>query len=128
MWTGQCVLCVDLRKDKDNYTMDINECTRFQLIVCPDGIIANLYGPIEGRRHDSFMLARSRILDQLEHFSFGPHWETLCIYGDPGHPLRAHLQTPFRGGNLTPLQISWNKAYLLKPGTSQNQPKPAKTT
>ena len=101
---------------------------KFQLIVCPDGMIANLYGPIEGRRHDNFMLARSRILDQLEHFSFGPHWETLCIYGDPGHPLRAHLQTPFRGGNLTPLQISWNKAYLLKPGTSQNQPKPAKTT
>ena len=72
-------------------------------------MIANLYGPIEGCHHDSFVLARSGILDQLEHFSFGPHGEILCIYGDPANSLRANLQTPFRGANLTPLQISWNK-------------------
>ena len=64
---------------------------KFQSIVCPDGMIANLYRPIEGRRHDSLMLARSRILDQSEHFSFGLHEEILCIYGDPAYPLRAHL-------------------------------------
>ena len=51
---------------------------KFQSIVCPDGMIANLYGPIEGRRHDSFMLSRSEIL-ALEHFSFGLHGEILCI-------------------------------------------------
>ena len=77
---------------------------KFQSIVCPDGMVANLYGAIEGRCHDSFMVARSGILDQ-----FGPHGEILCIYGDPAHPLRAHLQTPFKGANLTPLQISRNK-------------------
>ena len=85
---------------------------KFQSIVCPDGMIANLYGPTEGRLHDSFILARSGILDQLEHFSFGSHGEILCIlcvYGDPTYHLRAHLETPFRGANLTPLQISWNK-------------------
>ena len=62
---------------------------KFQLKVCPDGMIANLYRPIEGRRHDSFMLSRSEILDQLEHFSFGLHGEILCIYGDPAYPLGA---------------------------------------
>ena len=36
-------------------------------------------------------------------------WRDTSIYGDPAYPLRAHLQTPFRGANLTPLQISWNK-------------------
>ena len=72
-------------------------------------MIANLYGPIEGRRHYSFMLARSGILNQLEHFSFGPHGEILCIYGDPAYPLTAHLQPSFRGANLAPLQISCNK-------------------
>ena len=35
--------------------------------------------------------------------------EIICIYGDPAYPLRAHLQTPFIGVNLTSLQISWNK-------------------
>ena len=55
------------------------------------------------------MLARSGILNQLEDFSFGPHGEILCIYGDPAYPLRAHLQPTFRGANLAPLQISINK-------------------
>ena len=82
---------------------------KFQLKVCPDGMIANLYRPIEGRRHDSFMLSRSEILDQLEHFSFGLHGEILCIYGDPAYPLGAQWQTPLRGANLTPFQISCNK-------------------
>ena len=72
-------------------------------------MIANLYRLIEGRHHDSFMLARSGILDQLEHFSFGPHGEILCIYGDPAYPLRAHLKILFRGANLTLLQKFWNK-------------------
>ena len=82
---------------------------KFQSIVCPDGMIANLYGPIEGRRYDSFMLSRSEILDQLEHFSFGIHGEILCIHGDLAYSLRAQLKTPLRGANLTPVQISCNK-------------------
>ena len=55
------------------------------------------------------MLARSGILDQLEHFSFGSHGEIPYIFGDPAYPLKAHLQTPFRRANMTPLQKSWNK-------------------
>ena len=94
---------------------------KFQSIVRPNGVITSLYGPTEGSRHDRFMLARTRILDQLEHFSFGPHREILCIYGwymgdtlyiysvYPAHLLIGHLQTPSRGTNLVPLQISWNK-------------------
>ena len=64
---------------------------KFQSVVCPDGMIANLYGPIEGRRHDSFILSRFGILDQIEHFSFVPHGEIICICGNPAYPLRAHL-------------------------------------
>ena len=55
------------------------------------------------------MLAISGILDQLEHFPFGSHGEIPCIFGDPASPLEAHLQTPFRRGNLTLLQKSLNK-------------------
>ena len=51
------------------------------------------------------MLSRSGVLDQLHHFSFGPHGEIPFIYGDPAEPIRAHLQTPFK----SLLQISWNK-------------------
>ena len=30
---------------------------KFQFIATPNGLIANLYGPVEGKRHDSAMLA-----------------------------------------------------------------------
>ena len=33
---------------------------KFQSIVAPNGLIGNLYGPVEGKRHDSAMLAQSQ--------------------------------------------------------------------
>ena len=37
----------------------------FQSVVGANGIIASLFGPVEGRRHDSRMLAMSGLLGQL---------------------------------------------------------------
>ena len=42
---------------------------KFQAIGTPNGLIANLYGPVESRRHDSGMLADSAILPLLEQYS-----------------------------------------------------------
>ncbi|CAB3994601.1 Hypothetical predicted protein [Paramuricea clavata] len=39
---------------------------KFQSVVAPNGLIANLYGPIEGKRHDAAMLRTSGLLDQLD--------------------------------------------------------------
>ena len=60
---------------------------KFQSVVIPNGLICNLYGPVEGRRHDSGMLAESRLLDQLQLHAYTPNREPLCIYGDPAYPL-----------------------------------------
>ena len=72
-------------------------------------MIADLYGPVEGRRHDSGMLAMSNLLPRLQGHSFRANGEPLCIYGDPAYPLRLHLQSPFRGNNITPLQDQFNR-------------------
>lgn len=61
---------------------------KFQSVAAPNGLVANLFGPIEGRRHDSTMLARSGWLQLLEHNSRAPDRTALCIYGDPAYPLR----------------------------------------
>ena len=45
---------------------------KFQSILIPNGLIANLFGPVEGRRHYSGMLAMSDLLPQLQHMSFSP--------------------------------------------------------
>ena len=36
---------------------------KFQSIATPNGPIANLYGLVEGKRHDSAMLAQSQVLN-----------------------------------------------------------------
>ena len=77
--------------------------------MTPNGLINNLYGPVEGKRHDSGMLAQSSLLPQLQHFAHTPNGELVCLYDDTAYPLRIHLQAPFRG-NRTPQQEVFNTA------------------
>ena len=83
-------------------------CLKYQSITTPNEIIANLFGLLERRRHDSFMLAHSGVMVQLEQHSFDSQGNSLCIYGDAGYPLRRYLQTPFLG-NLTQQQKDFNE-------------------
>lgn len=83
---------------------------KFQSVVIPNGLIANLFGPIEGKRHDSAMLAESGLLAELQQHSRGPDGRNLCIYGDPAYPLRIQLQAPFRGPGLTNQEKDFNKS------------------
>ena len=83
---------------------------KYQSITTPSGMIANLYGPLEGKRHDSAMLALSGLLPQLQQFSYDSNGNVLCIYGDPAYPLRRHLQAPFGGANLNAQEKAFNKS------------------
>ncbi|XP_028395743.1 uncharacterized protein LOC114519770 [Dendronephthya gigantea] len=83
---------------------------KFQSVVVPNGMIANLYGPVEGKRHDSRMLVESNLLQDLENLAFSPTNEPLCLYGDPAYPLRLQLQAPFREVQLTPEMVAYNES------------------
>eukprot|EP00795_Rhopilema_esculentum_P011013 gene11013-biopygen13406 len=84
---------------------------KFQSVVTPNGLIANLFGPVERRRHDSGMLNMSGLLHDLEHHSFSPTGQALCLYGDPAYPHRVHLQCPFaRRADLTPEEEAFNQS------------------
>ena len=72
-------------------------------------VAPNLYDPVEGRRHDSGMLADSNLLNLLRQYSIDSNGNTLCIYGDPAYPLHVQLQGPFKGAQITALQQDWNK-------------------
>lgn len=39
---------------------------KFQAVVIPSGLVANLYGPIEGRRYDAGMLKESGLFNMLQ--------------------------------------------------------------
>ena len=59
-----------------------------------------MYGPIEGRRHDAFMLGESGLLDKLRRFE-KPNGDPYFIYGDPAYGLTHNIMSPFRGAHLT---------------------------
>ena len=80
---------------------------KFQSVVNPNELISNLHGPVEGKRHDSDMLAQSSFLPQLQQFAHTPNGEPVCLYGDTEYPLQIHLQAPFRV-NTTPQQEAFN--------------------
>ena len=94
--TVQCGLFQDLIKIKKFCIIGIKKvhAIKVQSFVSPNGFVANLYGVVEGKRHDSGMLAMSG-LDALQRYSVSPYGHTLCIYGDPAYPLRSCLQGPF---------------------------------
>lgn len=65
--------------------------------MIPNGLVAHLFGPIEGRHYYASMLLReSSLLPQLEQLT-----DYYVIYGDPAYPVRSLIIAPFRGANLT---------------------------
>jgi nuclease HARBI1 len=78
--------------------------------VTPDGLIVDLFGPIEGSRHDSFMLGQSNLLFKLRQLmpadgSLGPVYS---LYGDPAYPQSLHLFGGFRNVDAGSPQAQWN--------------------
>lgn len=72
---------------------------KYQSVICPDGMIVNLQGPYEGRRHDSAILRDSRLYEQLQvHMAFDDGM-SFALYGDSGYGIRELLLTPFPNTN-----------------------------
>ncbi|XP_013386696.1 protein ALP1-like [Lingula anatina] len=84
---------------------------KYQSVVTPNGLIANLFGPIEGRRHDCALLRLSGLAEKVE--ALGGQFEDrngdrFAIYGDPAYPIRDWLLSPFKQAVLTAEQQQFN--------------------
>lgn len=82
---------------------------KFQSVVLPNGLIANLNGLYKGRRHDATMLNESGLLRDLQAVVWANDGTPLCLYGDPVYPLGIHLQAPFRNVHITPQMARFNE-------------------
>jgi nuclease HARBI1 len=83
---------------------------KFQSVIAPDGLIVDLFGPIEGSRHDSYMLGQSNLLPKLRALmpadgSLGPVYS---LYGDPAYPQSLHLFGGFRNPLPGSPEAQWN--------------------
>ena len=90
---------------------------KFQALMLPNGIIGHLYGPFEGRRHDSILLTECGLLERLAEFAYPENpsedlpieEQTYQLYGDPAYGVGPHIISPFSGaGQRTPEQMEWN--------------------
>jgi DDE superfamily endonuclease len=80
---------------------------KFQSVTTPDGLIALLYGPINGNRHDSFMLQESNLLPQLRAL-FPAGEKRFSLYGDPAYPQSDILFGGFRRPPPGSPEATWN--------------------
>ena len=79
-----------------------------QAIATTNGLVASIYGPIEGRRHDSGILADSAILPLLQQYSINQNGNQSRIYGNLAYPLRPQLQTPISNPLVNPQQAAYD--------------------
>ena len=58
---------------------------KFQSVVAPNGLIANLFDLVEGKRHDSSMPAMPGLLEKFWEHAYSPTDEALCLDGDSAY-------------------------------------------
>ena len=80
-----------------------------QSVVAPNGLIVNLFGPMEGRRHDAYMLAESGLAPQLHQF-VQTNGQPYVLYGDPAYGITSNILAPYQGAQLSQQQRDFNKS------------------
>ena len=68
-----------------------------------------MFGPLEGRRHDAFMLSVSGLPNKLRPMN-QPNGDPYVLYGDPAYGLSRNILSLFRGVHLRPAENEFNKA------------------
>lgn len=82
---------------------------KFQSVVAPNGLVANMFGPIEGVRHDAGLLRESGLLGGLRQHMTSPTGVSYPVYGDPAYPLSPYIITPYRGAAVNANENRFNK-------------------
>ena len=82
-------------------------CLKFQTVTAPNGLIIHVFGPINGRRHDSFLLRSSQLLESLAQLTVnaGLHF---CIFGDSAYPINDFILRMNKGPGLSREQVAFN--------------------
>ena len=57
-----------------------------QSVVTPNGLVAHMFGPTEGKRHDAFMLISSGLTEKPCQFE-QRNGQLYVIYGDPAYGI-----------------------------------------
>ena len=86
---------------------------KFESVSLPNGIIARLFGPVDGRRHDITMARLSGLYQELRRFHdsvFQTTGEHVTAFADSAYSamISPWLLTGYKGAQLTSLQHDFN--------------------
>jgi nuclease HARBI1 len=84
-----------------------NHGIKFQAVVTPDGLVACLYGPVPGSRHDSHLLAESNLIPLLRDV-IPEDQPNYAIYGDSAYAQCRVLIVGFRYPLPNSREAQWN--------------------
>ncbi len=91
----QC--CRPVRNQQEIYNgKDRIHGLKYQNLTLPNGIIAHVHGPLDGRHHDSMMWGDSGVEHQIRGLMSRINGRQLVLYGDKAYALSDVLQTPVR--------------------------------
>ena len=80
---------------------------KFQSVTTPDGLIACLWGPMNGNRHDSHMLRESNLLAQLRDMMTDIE-PVYSLYGDPAYPQSMYIFGGYNNPAAGSPEADWN--------------------
>jgi hypothetical protein len=74
-------------------------------------MIAHMFGPVSGNRHDCFLLQASNLVTYLRTHALKEDGQPYVIYGDPAYSSShaIHVQGPFKGSRLSREQEDYNR-------------------
>ena len=105
-----CVAFLDTKATKINRSSDYlqqmanyngyygHHCLRWQSLHCPNGITYHLWGPVEGRRSDNYLLNHSGFHNMFFNYENLLGFP-VCAYADAGYWCSQYVQTGFRKQN-----------------------------
>ena len=82
-------------------------CLKFQTVTAACGLIIHLFGPINGRRHDGYLLRKSNLMAHVERLTdlAGLHY---IVFGDSAYPTNEFMCHMNKGSGLSDPQIAFN--------------------
>jgi hypothetical protein len=90
-----------------------HHCLRWQSLHSPNGITYHLWGPVEGRRSDNYLLNHSGFHDMFLNYEALLGYP-MCAYADAGYWCSQYVQTAFRRQNGERLPGSMEDFYSNK--------------
>ena len=93
---------VSQESNRGSSTRDAKNSVDIKAVVCPDGLVAALSGPYEGRANDLYMVKDSKIEEDCEGLigQNPPYY----LYGDCAYKQLAYIFGPCQGGKSLPIE------------------------